>query len=83
MSDCFVFTIGSTPGSVVGSIRLTGYAQEATLNYSEQWDCLVNYSDNAATIQAKIKACVVLMYLTNWGVVIGGSDKVMISGAPQ
>ena len=79
MSDCFIFTTGSQATGVVGTIALMGYAQESTLNYSEQWQCAVNYGDNAATMQAKIKACVVAMYLMNWGVVIGGSDK----GLPQ
>lgn len=83
MSDCFVFTTGSSNSGVVGTINLTGYAQETTYNYSEQWLCTVNYGDNAATIQAKVKACVALMYLTNWSVVIGGSDKVMFFGLPQ
>lgn len=83
MSDCFVFVTGTTSGAVAGSINLTGVAQESSLNILETWNCHVSYNDNAATIQAKIKTCVVLMYLTLYGVVIGGSDKVLIAGAPQ
>ena len=83
MSDCFVFTTGSQSTGLVGTIFLTGYAQEDTLNFQELWQCRVNYSDNTATMQAKIKACVIAHYLTERGVVIGGSDKVLIAGIPQ
>lgn len=82
MSDCVIFVTGTTSGAIAGEINISGLAQESSLSYLEQWNCHLSYRDNAATMQAKIKACVALMYLTNFAVVIGGSDKVTIMGGP-
>lgn len=80
MSDCFIFTTGSGSGALPGEVNLAGTATEAIYGYSEQWSCAVGYRDSIPSMQAKIKTCVALMYLTNFGVVIGGADKVTFVG---
>lgn len=80
MSDCFIFIQGTSSGQAPNTINLRGVAQESILNLPEDWSCIVNYGDNATTIQAKIKVCVVELYLTTRNIVIGGSDKVTFVG---
>lgn len=80
MSNCFIFTTGTTGGNPPGQINLQGFSQEESLQTQDQWSCLVNYNDNVATIQAKIKLCVTESYLLNRAIIIGGSDKVTFVG---
>ena len=71
MSDCFIFTQGPASGAGVGEINLTGYAQDSSSPYPQQWTCIVLFKDNATVIQNKILACVKENYLLERNVVIG------------
>lgn len=82
MSDCMIFIVGTTGGNPPGTINLQGNAQEESRGELNQFSCHVNYRDNAATMQAKIKQCVIEMYLKDFGVTIGGADKITIMGGP-
>lgn len=80
MPSCMIFITNPTSGSGNGLINLQGYAQVETQTITEGWTCLVGWADNPTTMHAKIKACVVSHYQTNWGITISGSDKVNFSG---
>ena len=80
MPNAVVFIQGPASGSQTYEINYSGLTLCEAHNVAEQWTCIVNYSDNATTMQAKIKTCVVAMWQQTWGITIGGADKVVFVG---
>lgn len=81
MSNVMIFCPNPTSENAPGNIVINGYAKENSQDRDLQWMVELNYSNNAAQMTTAIVNAVKAAYLAEWGIVIGGSDKIFMFGS--